>query len=100
MGEGCKLAEVADVAVIPFFFIAGIFFVLTPITNNQTRAGEHEADITTGASRQPDGFAQRQSIWAVSKMNPARWRNGFLIIQAAKSNHTPCSGSRESRLFR
>jgi hypothetical protein len=66
--------DVADVAVIPLvFLIAGIFFfALTPITNTQTRTGEHEADMYgLNASRQPDGFAQAAiHLGEYRKMNP------------------------------
>ena len=51
----------SDPAVLPLVvLLASIFlFVLTPISNTQTRTDEHEADMYgINASRQPDGFAQ------------------------------------------
>ncbi len=73
-GESWQIREVTDVAVIPIvFFIAGIFFfLLTPITNSQTRMEEHEADMYgLNASRQPDGFAQASiHLGEYRKMNP------------------------------
>ena len=50
-----------DPAVIALVFLIAtiFFFVLTPISNTQTRAEEAEADMFgLNASRQPDGFAQ------------------------------------------
>ena len=73
-GERWQVREVTDVGVIPLvFLLAGIFFfVLTPITNTQTRTEEHEADMYgVNASRQPDGFAQGAiHLGEYRKMNP------------------------------
>jgi STE24 endopeptidase len=52
---------IGDPAVLPLVVLLAsvLFFVLTPITNTQTRTIEHEADMYgINASRQPDGFAQ------------------------------------------
>jgi STE24 endopeptidase len=60
-GEKWDIRGLGDPAVFPLVvLLATIFlFVLTPITNTQTRIGEHEADLYgLNASRQPDGFAQ------------------------------------------
>ncbi len=60
-GERWQIHEISDPAILPLvFLLTGIlFFVLTPITNTQTRAQEKEADMFgLNASRQPDGFAQ------------------------------------------
>ncbi len=73
-GERWQVREISDVAVIPaVFLIAGIFFfVLTPVTNSQTRMEEHEADMYgLNASRQPDGFAQAAiHLGEYRKMSP------------------------------
>lgn len=73
-GDLWQVHEVKDVAVLPLvFLLAGIFFfVLTPITNTQTRTEEHEADMYgVNASRQPDGFAQAAiHLGEYRKMNP------------------------------
>ena len=74
-GEQWKVREVTDVAVLPLvFLLAGIFFfVLTPITNSETRTAEHEADMYgINASRQPDGFAQAAiHLGEYRKMSPS-----------------------------
>ena len=74
-GEQWQVREVTDVAVLPLvFLLAGIFFfVLTPITNTQTRTEEHEADMYgINASRQPDGFAQAAiHLGEYRKMSPS-----------------------------
>ena len=52
---------IGDPAVLPLVVLLGsiFLFVLTPISNTQTRTDEHEADMYgINASRQPDGFAQ------------------------------------------
>jgi STE24 endopeptidase len=52
---------IGDPAVLPLVLLLGsiFLFLLTPISNTQTRTDEHEADIYgINASRQPDGFAQ------------------------------------------
>jgi STE24 endopeptidase len=73
-GEAWQIRGVTDVAVIPLVFvIAGIFFfLLTPISNTQTRTEEHEADMYgLNSSRQPDGFAQAAiHLGEYRKMNP------------------------------
>jgi STE24 endopeptidase len=48
------------------------FFILTPITNTETRVAEHEADMYgLNASRQPDGFAQAAiHVGEYRKMSP------------------------------
>ena len=60
-GERWQIRGVGDPAVLPLvFLLAGIFFfVLTPVTNTETRMHEKEADMFgLNAARQPDGFAQ------------------------------------------
>jgi STE24 endopeptidase len=63
-----------DPAVIPLVFLIAtiFFFVLTPISNTQTRTEEAEADtFGLNASRQPDGFAQAAiHLGEYRKMNP------------------------------
>jgi len=73
-GERWQVREVTDVAVIPLvFLLAGVFFfVLTPITNTQTRTEEREADMYgINSSRQADGFAQAAiHLGEYRKMSP------------------------------
>jgi STE24 endopeptidase len=60
-GEKWRIRDIADPAILPLVvLLASIyFFVLTPISNTQTRTEEREADMYgLNASRQPDGFAQ------------------------------------------
>ena len=60
-GEKWGIRDIADPAILPLVVLLGsiYFFVLTPITNTQTRSEEREADMYgLNASRQPDGFAQ------------------------------------------
>jgi STE24 endopeptidase len=63
-----------DPAVIPLVFLIAtiFFFVLTPVSNTQTRTEEAEADMFgLNASRQPDGFAQTAiHLGEYRKMNP------------------------------
>ena len=65
---------VTDPAVIPLVFLIAtiFFFILTPISNTQTRTEEAEADMFgLNASRQPDGFAQAAiHLGEYRKMNP------------------------------
>jgi STE24 endopeptidase len=65
---------VTDPAVIPLVFLIAtiFFFILTPISNTQTRTEEAEADVFgLNASRQPDGFAQAAiHLGEYRKMNP------------------------------
>jgi STE24 endopeptidase len=73
-GERWRIHGIEDAAVLPLvFLIASIFFfVLTPITNTETRTAEHEADMYgINASRQPDGFAQAAiHLGEYRKMSP------------------------------
>ena len=73
-GEHWRIHGIGDTAVLPLvFLIASIFFfVLTPVTNTETRTGEHEADMYgLNASRQPDGFAQAAiHLGEYRKMSP------------------------------
>jgi Zn-dependent protease with chaperone function len=65
---------ITDPAVIPLVFLIAtiFFFLLTPISNTQTRTEEAEADMFgLNASRQPDGFAQAAiHLGEYRKMNP------------------------------
>ena len=65
---------ITDPAVIPLVFLIAtiFFFVLTPVSNTQTRAEEAEADMFgLNASRQPDGFAQAAiHLGEYRKMSP------------------------------
>jgi STE24 endopeptidase len=65
---------VTDPGVIPLVFLIAtiFFFILTPISNTQTRTEEAEADVFgLNASRQPDGFAQAAiHLGEYRKMNP------------------------------
>jgi STE24 endopeptidase len=60
-GAKWDVRGIGDPAVLPLVVLLGsiFLFVLTPISNTQTRTDEHEADMYgINASRQPDGFAQ------------------------------------------
>jgi STE24 endopeptidase len=60
-GAEWEIRSIGDPAVLPLVVLLGsvFFFVLTPISNTQTRTEEQEADMYgLNASRQPDGFAQ------------------------------------------
>jgi STE24 endopeptidase len=60
-GQTWQIRDIGDPAVLPLVLLLAsiFFFVLTPITNTETRIAEHEADMYgLNASRQPDGFAQ------------------------------------------
>jgi len=61
-------------AVIPLVFLIAtiFFFILTPISNTQTRTEEAEADIFgLNVSRQPGGFAQAAiHLGECRKMSP------------------------------
>jgi STE24 endopeptidase len=60
-GSRWGIRGIGDPAVLPLvmLLIGILFFVLTPISNTQTRTQEKEADMFgLNASRQPDGFAQ------------------------------------------
>ena len=60
-GEKWQIRGIGDPAVLPLVTLlaAIFFFILTPITNTQTRAEETEADMYgLNASRQPDGAAR------------------------------------------
>jgi Zn-dependent protease with chaperone function len=60
-GGRWKTRGIDDTAALPlvFLLVSIFFFVITPITNTQTRTEEYEADIFgLNASRQPDGEAQ------------------------------------------
>jgi STE24 endopeptidase len=73
-GAKWQIRGVGDPAVLPLVLLfATIFgFVLTPITNTQTRTAEREADMYgLNASRQPDGFAQAAiHLGEYRKMSP------------------------------
>lgn len=59
-GAAWRVRGVEDLAALPLlaFLLMTYFFVLTPITNNYSRAEEYEADIFgLNAARQPDGEA-------------------------------------------
>lgn len=60
-GEKWRTRGVGDVAGLPLFalLLSIFFFVLTPVTNTQSRTDEYEADIFgLNASGQPDGEAE------------------------------------------
>jgi len=73
-GAKWGIQGVTDPAVIPLVFLIAtiFFFILTPISNTQTRTEEAEADMFgLNASRQPDGFAQAAiHLGEYRKMNP------------------------------
>ena len=75
-GERWQIRGIADPAVIPLVVLAAslFFFVLTPVSNTQTRMQEQEADMYgLNASRQPDGFAQAAiHLGEYRKMKPGR----------------------------
>jgi len=65
---------ITDPAVTPLVFLIAtiFFFLLTPVSNTQTRTEEAEADMFgLNASRQPDGFAQAAiHLGEYRKMSP------------------------------
>jgi STE24 endopeptidase len=69
-----QIRDLTDPAVLPLaLLIISVFsFVLTPVTNTQTRVQESEADIFgLNTSRQPDGFAQAAlSLSEYRKLSP------------------------------
>jgi len=73
-GAGWGIRGIGDTAVLPLVFLVGsvFFFLLTPITNTETRTNEFEADMYgLNASRQPDGFAQAAiHLGEYRKMSP------------------------------
>jgi STE24 endopeptidase len=73
-GEKWQIRGIGDPAVLPLVLLIGsiFFFVLTPITNTNTRTAEAEADMFgLNASRQPDGFAQAAiHLGEYRKMSP------------------------------
>jgi STE24 endopeptidase len=75
-GDRWGIHDVGDPAVLPLvMLLAGVlFFVLTPITNTETRTQEKEADMFgLNASRQPDGFAQAAiHLGEYRKMRPGK----------------------------
>ena len=76
-GDRWQIRGGGDVAGLPLvFLLAGIFFfVLTPVTNTETRMHEKEADMFgLNAARQPDGFAQAAiHLSEYRKMRPGKW---------------------------
>ena len=73
-GARWGLRGVGDLAVVPLalLLISICFFVLTPVTNNFSRALETQADLFgLAAARQPDGFAQAAiQLSEYRKMSP------------------------------
>jgi STE24 endopeptidase len=73
-GAKWQIRGIGDTAVLPLVFLLGsiFFFILTPISNTETRTDEYEADMYgLNASRQPDGFAQAAiHLGEYRKMNP------------------------------
>ncbi len=60
-GEKWRIRSIGDPAVLPLVVLLAsiFFFILTPITNTQTRTEEIEADMFgLNAARQPDGMAR------------------------------------------
>jgi STE24 endopeptidase len=60
-GERWQIRGIGDTAILPLVVLLSsiFFFILTPISNTETRTAEQEADMYgLNASRQPDGFAQ------------------------------------------
>jgi STE24 endopeptidase len=80
-GESWKLRGSTDIAALPLvLLLASIyFFVLTPISNTQTRTQELEADMYgLNASRQPDGGAQGAiHLGEYRKMSPGSMEEWF-----------------------
>jgi STE24 endopeptidase len=80
-GARWQIRGVGDPAVLPLvFLLAGIFFfVLTPVTNTESRMHEKEADMFgLNAARQPDGFAQAAiHLSEYRKMRPGKWEERF-----------------------
>jgi STE24 endopeptidase len=73
-GEKWQIRGVDDPAVLPLVVLLGsiFFFILTPITNTQTRSQETEADMFgMNASREPDGMARAAlHLGEYRKMSP------------------------------
>src|SRR5262249_54554609 len=73
-GDAWCFRVTTDIAAIPIVLLVGsiFFFILTPITNTETRTSEAEADMYgLNSSRQPDGFAQAAiHLGEYRKMNP------------------------------
>ncbi len=76
-GDRWQIRGVGDPAILPLvILLAGIFFfVLTPVSNTETRMHEKEADMFgLNAARQPDGFAQAAiHLSEYRKMRPDKW---------------------------
>jgi STE24 endopeptidase len=89
-GERWQVRGVGDTAVLPLVFLLGsiFFFVLTPITNTETRTNEHEADMYgLNVSRQPDGFAQAAiHLGEYRKMNPGPVEEWFFYDHPSGRN--------------
>jgi STE24 endopeptidase len=79
-----------DPAVIPLVFLIAtiFFFVLTPVSNTQTRTEEAEADMFgLNASRQPDGFAQAAiHLGEYRKMSPGSVEEWILFDHPSGRN--------------
>jgi STE24 endopeptidase len=82
-GARWEIRGIGDPAVLPLVTLLAsvFFFVLTPITNTQTRTEEQEADMYgVNASRQPDGFAQAAiHLGEYRKMKPGPAEEWFLF---------------------
>jgi Zn-dependent protease with chaperone function len=103
-GQRWGIRSITDTAVLPLavLILAVFFFVLTPVTNTQTRTEEYEADIFgLNASHQPDGEAEVDlKLGEYRKLDPGKWEekiffdhpSGRTRITAAmrwKAEHLP-----------
>lgn len=73
-GSRWRVRGLSDPAGLPLFILilAGVFFLLTPVTNTVGRKIEQEADaFGINASREPDGMAQVSlKLGSYRKLNP------------------------------
>jgi Zn-dependent protease with chaperone function len=76
-GDGWKVHEIADVAVLPLaaLLLSVVGLVLTPVINTMVRTQEFEADVFgLNASQQPDGEAEVDlKLGEYRKMSPGKW---------------------------
>jgi STE24 endopeptidase len=99
---------IADPAGLPLFALifGAYFFILTPVSNSNTRSIEIEADaFGVNTSREPDGFAAVSlKLGEYRKLDPGKWEeiiffdhpSGRARIRMAmdwKAAHLPCGNA-------
>jgi STE24 endopeptidase len=104
---------IADPAGLPLFALifGAYFFILTPVSNSNTRSIEIEADaFGVNTSREPDGFAAVSlKLGEYRKLDPGKWEEiiffdhpcGRARIRMAmdwKAAHLPCGNTPASAL--